>query len=247
MAYHFQEGEKRHTSTKVNSKIRSGFAITNDSLTGTDNENVVWDFLGEILEKNLIQVHKWNRGKVRIPWIFLRMMPSLNFRPNANPRVCLQNASYLPFVDRGARGLALLQDNLFDPKLVKMRGKVLRYAKTVVTNSIPMIDLDAENHFIWQSFPTRNDLIETESTFANPVGYFGNDLAAATASKKSDLQERETLPKMSLANLELEEEWEGLLLQELRKSFYPYLDESRTFYQRVVRRISSQRLVRDHA
>jgi hypothetical protein len=247
IAYHFQEGEKRHTSTKVNSKIRSGFAIANDSLTGTNNESVVWDVLVEILEKNCLQVNKWNTGKVRFPWIFLRKMAALNFTPKANPRVCLQNANYLPIVNRGARGMVLLQDNLIEPKLVKMRGKVLRYASTVVTNSIPMIDLDAANHFVWQPFPISDHFIQAESTFANQVGYFGNDsdemFAEAVASNRLDLLPSKTLLNMRLTASILEEEWENLLIQELRKSFYPDLDESRTISERIIRKLHSPKLV----
>ena len=164
IAYHFQEGEKRHTSSKVNSKIRSGFAIANDSLSGINKERVLWDVLIEILEKNEIQIHKWNTGRVTFPWIFLRKWPVLNFKTKARPRVCLQNASYLPIIDRGARGIALLQDNLFNPRLAKMQKKVLRFASTVVTNSIPIIDLDATNHFIWQPLPISDLFIQTEPT-----------------------------------------------------------------------------------
>jgi hypothetical protein len=128
-----------------------------------------------------------------------------------------------------------------------MREKVLRHAPTVVTSSIAIINLDAENHFVWQPFPTSDHFIQPETTFTNNVGYFGNDLAAGTASKKSDLQQRETPQKMSLTNLVLEEEWEGLLLQELRKSFYPHLDESRTIPERIMRKLHSPKIVSNFA
>ena len=174
-------------------------------------------------------------------------MAALNFTPKANPRVCLQNANYLPIVNRGARGVVLLQDNLIEPKLVKMRGKVLRYASTVVTNSIPMIDLDAANHFVWQPFPISDHFIQAESTFANQVGYFGNDsdemFAEAVASNRLDLLPSKTLLNMRLTASILEEEWENLLIQELRKSFYPDLDESRTISERIIRKLHSPKLV----
>jgi hypothetical protein len=249
IAYHFQEGEKRHTSAKVNAKIRSGFAIANDSGAETNKESVVWDFLVVILGKNCLQVNKWNPAKVRYPWMFLQKLLVLNFTPKAYPRVCLQNANYLPIVDRGARCVALLQDNLFDPKLVKTREKVLRHASTVVTSSIAMIDLDAENHFIWQPFPMSGHLIQTEASIGNRMGYFGNDLvevfADDIASNKADIHPPDTLLEETPTNLVLEEEWEGLLLQELRKSFYPHLDESRTFPERVIQKLNSPKLVSD--
>jgi glycosyltransferase involved in cell wall biosynthesis len=363
IAYHFQEGEKRHTSQKVNRKIRSGFAIANDSLSGINSERVLWDVLSEILEKKSLQVHKWNTGKIIFPLRFLRQIAHLNFSPKTIPRVCLQNASYLPIIDKDARGMALLQDNLFDSRLVRMQTKVLHNAQSVVTNSIPMINLDAKNHFIWQPLPisdlfihsaptaermpntcifvgafdetkgwseVREIIIENptisfdlvskydhdspgnlsdfpnnvkihrklsqeelvrlydsasffilgspletqclaaieaaargvivimkktgmlaESSYANEIGFFGDDLAKAFAealdSGGANFHPRETLLKMRLTNLVLEEEWEGLLLQELRKSFYPNVNESRTLRERVVRRLSAPRMVSEHA
>lgn len=251
IAYHFQEGEKRHTSAQVNAKIRSGFTIVSDSDTDTKKEGVVWDFFLEIFEKNGLQVNILNSGKVRSPWIFLRKFPVLNFTPKAYPRVCIQNASYLPIVDRGARCVALLQENLFDPELVKKREKVLRNASTIVTSSIAMIDLDAENHFIWQPLPTSDHFIKPETTPTNNFGYFGNDLdevfTEGVVSSNSDIYPRKDQFNMKPATSILEEEWKNLLLQELRKSFYPDLDESRTILQRIYRKLRSPKLVSDHA
>jgi glycosyltransferase involved in cell wall biosynthesis len=287
----------------------------------------------------------------------------LKFNPKAIPRVCLQNASYLPIIDKDARGVALLQDNLFDPRLVRMQTKVLNNAKSVVTNSIPMINLDAKNHFIWQPLPisdlfihaaptaermpntcifvgafnetkgwseVRNIIIKNptisfdlvskyehdspgnlsdfpnnvkihrrlsqeelvklydsasffilgspletqclaaieaaargvvvvmketgmlaESSHANKIGFFGDDLAKVFAealdSSRANFHSRETLLKMRLTNLVLEEEWEDLLLRELQKSFYPNLHESLTLRERVVRKINAPRMVSEHA
>lgn len=251
IAYHFQEGEKRHTSAKVNAKIRSGFAIADDSGGDTVKESVLWNFLIEILERNGLQVNKWNLGNVSFPWIFLRKLLILNSAPKAYPRVRLQNTSYPPNFDRGARCVALLQDNLIDPKLAKMRGKVLRNASTVVTNSIAMINLDAENHFVWQPFPTSDHFIQPETTFTNNFGYFGNALdeafTEAVESNELDIYPRINQLSMTLTTSILEEEWKNLLIQELRKSFYPDLDESRTFLERIMRKLHSPKLVSDYA
>ena len=164
VAYHFQEGEKRHSSAEVNSKIGSGIAIANDCLQGINKERVLWDVLCEIVEKNNIQLHKWNTGKINFPLRYLRKIPVLRFTPKSNPRVCLQNATYLPIIDSRARGMALLQDNVFDPKLVRMQEKVLNNALSVVTNSIPMVKLDASNHFIWQPLPISDLFIQSPPT-----------------------------------------------------------------------------------
>lgn len=251
IAYHFQEGEKRHTSAKVNAKIRSGFAIAHDSGGDTRKESVWWNFLVEILERNGLQVNEWNLGKVRFPWVFLRKLLVLNSAPKAYPRVRLQNASYPPNLDKGARCMALLQDNQIDHKRTKMREKVLRNASTVVTSSIAMIDLDAENHFVWQPLPTSDHFIQPETTSTNNFGYFGNDLdevfTEGMVSIKSDIYPRKDQFNMKPTTSILEEEWKNLLLQELRKSFYPDLDESRTILQRIYRKLRSPKLVSDHA
>lgn len=360
IAYHFQEGEKRHASKEANNKVRSGFAVANDSLRGINQERVLWDILCDLLEKHSIQVHKWNTGKVSFPLIFLRRIPFLNFTPKTKPRVCLQNASYLPVVDRDTRGVALLQDNLFDSRFMRLQRKVLQHANTVLTNSIPMIDLNANNHFIWQPLPIsdlfiqsdttteriantcvfvgafddtkgwpevreiiknnptihfnlvskyENDspgdlagnvqiyrrlsqenllkiydssaffligsLLETqclaameaasrdvtivmkktgllaESSYSNQFGYFDDNLAKAFAeaieSKRNDLRPRETLLKMNLSTNALEKEWEDILLQEIRRSFHPSVPATRTIRERVIRKLKSPRLVREHA
>ena len=251
IAYHFQEGEKRHTSAKVNAKIRSGFAIAHDSGGDTSNESVLWKFLVEILEKNGLQVNEWNLGNVRFPWVLLRKLIVLNSAPKVYPRVRLQNASYPPNLDKGARFVALLQDNLIDHTRAKMREKVLRNASTVVTNSIAMINLDAENHFVWQTFPTSELSIQADPTFTNNFGYFGNALdeafAEAVAINKLNIYPRINQLSMTVTNSILEEEWKNLLIKELRKSFYPDLDESRTIFERIMRKLHSPKLVSDYA
>jgi len=248
IAYHFQEGEKRHTSAKVNAKIRSGFAIEDDSGGDTNKESVLLSFLIQILEKNCLQVNKWNSGKVRFHRIFLRKLLALDFTPKAYPRVYLQNASYLTNFDGGTRCVALLQDNPVDPKLFKMREKVLRNASTVVTSSIATINLDAENHFVWLPFPTSDNFIQTENTFTNN---FGDELdeafAEAAASNKLDIYQHKNQLNMTMPTSILEEEWKNLLFQELRKSFYPDLDESRTIPERIMRKLHSPKLVSDFA
>jgi hypothetical protein len=90
-----------------------------------------------------------------------------------------------------------------------------------------------------------------ESSHANEIGFFGDDLAKVFAealdSRRANFHPRETLLKMRLTNLVLEKEWEGLLLRELEKSFYPNLSESRTLRERVVRKINAPRIVSEHA
>jgi hypothetical protein len=363
IAYHFQEGEKRHASKKSNSRIRSGFAVANDSLRGINQERVLWDVLCDLLEKHSIQVHRWNTGKVSFPLVFLRRFPFLNFTPKTKPRVCLQNASYLPIIDRDSRGVALLQDNLFDTRFVRLQRKVLQHASTVVTNSIPMIDLNAISHFVWQPLPISDlffqseitaersastcvfvgafddakgwpevyeiiknnptihftlvskyendspgDLgdfadnvhiyrrlsqenllklydsasffilgspLETqclaaleaasrdvtivmkktgllaESPYSDHFGYFDDNLAKAFAeaigSKRSNIRPRETLLKMNLMASVLEKEWENLLIQEFQQSFHPPTSPNRTIRERVIRKLKSPKLLRDHA
>jgi glycosyltransferase involved in cell wall biosynthesis len=90
-----------------------------------------------------------------------------------------------------------------------------------------------------------------ESPYANEIGFFGDDLAKAFVkaldSKGANVHPRETMLAMRLTSLVLEEQWEGLLLQELRRSFYPKLEESRTLRERIIRKMSTPRMVSEHA
>jgi glycosyltransferase involved in cell wall biosynthesis len=161
VAYHFQEGEKRHASNGHNSRIHSGVAIANDSLNGINNERVLWNVLVDLLRDTGIRVLEWNTGKVRFTLISLRKRAQLNFNPQGNPRVKLQNATYLPPIGRALRNIALLQDNVDAKRLKRMQEKVFVQSDTIVTNSISMIDLDAASHYIWQPLPINDLWIET--------------------------------------------------------------------------------------
>ncbi len=161
VAYHFQEGEKRHTTIRGNRATHSGIAIANDSLNGINKERVLWNVLVELLRNIGILVFEWNTGKIRFTRISLRKKVKLDFKPQENPRVKLQNATYLPLIRGALRNISLLQDRVEATQLKKMQGEVLRRSDTVVTNSIPMIDLDSMTHFIWQPLPINDLWVET--------------------------------------------------------------------------------------
>ena len=114
-----------------------------------------------------------------------------------------------------------------------------------------MIDLDAANHFVWEPFPVNNHFIQPETTFTNNLGYFGNALdeafAEVVASNELDFYPRKNQLNMTLTTSILEEKWKNLLIQELRKSFYPDFDESRTILERIIRKLHSPKLVSDYA
>jgi hypothetical protein len=161
VAYHFQEGEKRHSTIRGNRGTHSGVAIANDSLNGINNERVLWNVLVESLRNVGILVFEWNTGKIRFTRIARRKKAKLDFNPQEYPRVKLQNATYLPFIRGALRNIALFQDRVEATHLKNMQGEVLRRSDTVVTNSIPMIDLDAKSHFIWQPLPINDLWVET--------------------------------------------------------------------------------------
>jgi glycosyltransferase involved in cell wall biosynthesis len=115
----------------------------------------------DLLRDTGIRVLEWNTGKVRFTLISLRKRAQLNFNPQGNPRVKLQNATYLPPIGRALRNIALLQDNVDAKRLKRMQEKVFVQSDTIVTNSISMIDLDAASHYIWQPLPINDLWIET--------------------------------------------------------------------------------------
>ena len=157
VAYHFQEGEKRHASPRKNKSIHSGFAIANDSLNGINNERVLWNVLVDLLRKNGIRVLEWNTGKIHFNLFTLRTLGRLKFKPTGQPRVKLQNATYLPEIGGALRNIALLQDQVKLKKLKNLQKKVVKSSQTVITNSIDLIDVDSTAHFVWQPLPI-NDL-----------------------------------------------------------------------------------------
>jgi hypothetical protein len=161
VAYHFQEGEKRHATERRNREIHSGIAIANDSLNGINNERVLWNVLVDLLRNTGIRVLEWNTGKVRFPLYSFRKLALLNFKPTGNPRVKLQNATYLPQIGGALRNISLLQDRVEAKRLQNLQESVLGQSNAVVTNSIPMIDLDSTSHFIWQPLPINDLWIDT--------------------------------------------------------------------------------------
>ena len=157
VAYHFQEGEKRHASQRKNQLIHSGFAIANDSLNGINNERVLWNILVDLLRNKGVRVLEWNTGKIHFSVLTLRKFGRLNFKPSERPRVKLQNATYLPNIQGATRNIALLQDRVQPKRLKDLQKKVIKASQTVITNSIDLIDLDSTSHFVWQPLPV-NDL-----------------------------------------------------------------------------------------
>ncbi len=157
VAYHFQEGEKRHASQTKNQSIHSGFAIANDSLNGINNERVLWNTLVDLLRNKGIRVLEWNTGKIHFSVLTLRKLGRLKFKPTGRPRVKLQNATYLPNIEGATRNIALLQDQVQPKRLKNLQKKVIKSSQTVITNSIELIDVDSTSHFVWQPLPV-NDL-----------------------------------------------------------------------------------------
>ena len=161
VAYHFQEGEKRHSSEQGNRAIHSGVSIANDSLNGINNERVLWNVLVDVLRNAGIKVFEWNTGKIKFSLSSGRRVGKLNFSTQDKPRIKLQNATYLPLISGSIRNIALLQDQVSSKKLKKLQDRVLIGSNTVITNSIDMIDLDAKSHYIWQPLPINDLWLET--------------------------------------------------------------------------------------
>jgi hypothetical protein len=90
-----------------------------------------------------------------------------------------------------------------------------------------------------------------ESPYANQFGFFGEDLAEeftkALESKLGSVNPYDALMKMNISSPVLISEWETLLLKELRKSFYPEIDESLKLSGRVLRKIGSPKKVKENA
>jgi hypothetical protein len=111
----------------------------------------------DLLRKKGIRVLEWNTGKIHFSVLTLRKFGRLKFKPTGQPRVKLQNATYLPEIGGALRDIALLQDQVELKRLKDLQKKVIKSSQTIITNSIDLIDVDSTAHFVWQPLPI-NDL-----------------------------------------------------------------------------------------
>jgi glycosyltransferase involved in cell wall biosynthesis len=149
-AYHFQEGEKRHASQKLNLSVASGIALANDNLKGVNGEEVLWDTLRRILRDSGVGVLDWNLGGT---FYFPRNMFNRKKRLAGNPRLVFQNCTYIPKASKSARTVSLLQDRVFTPRIIALQNKVQELSNSVVTNSIAMLGIFSKTHFYWLPLP----------------------------------------------------------------------------------------------
>jgi glycosyltransferase involved in cell wall biosynthesis len=137
IVYHFQEGEKSSASLSANKKVGSGIAILNDQLIGINGELTLWNYLIEDLSADNVRVIPVSLGvNQRIPY---RLSHQILWR-NPRPRLVFRNATFLRKIAGPWRQIALIQDNIHDPKLLRSQSSALRRAETRVTNSFQMMN-----------------------------------------------------------------------------------------------------------
>jgi hypothetical protein len=132
LVYHFQEGEKSTSSKSSNRFVASGVAISNDQLIGINGEQTLWNYLVQDLESRGISVRPVPLGvNQKIPYRISRR--GLWKRPT--PRMVFRNATFLRRIRGPWRQVALLQDRVKSPKIVKAQRLALKDVDALITNS----------------------------------------------------------------------------------------------------------------
>lgn len=157
IAYHFQAGERRSNSRKRQKP--SGYAVINDTLTGINQERVLWQILLERLETSGVKVlpvsGKFPVGKIGglISPLRLWLNSVEAFRKRGQPRVTFSNASYALSAPGPSRKVVFRQDNPADP-LNKLIQKInLARADSILANDPAFVDQENRRNIRWIPVP----------------------------------------------------------------------------------------------
>ncbi len=137
IAYHFQGGEKSESTSKRNSRVKTGVAIANDQFTGINGESTLWNYLIDGLKKDGIKVREWKIRPSQAPFYFLLIVRLCEF---PLPRLVFSNSSYSPRLIGGFRKFVLTQDLLRSRKLSRMQAKARSKADVEITNAEDFIN-----------------------------------------------------------------------------------------------------------
>ena len=146
IAYHFQEGEKRHSRKIQGSRIPTRMLFINDSLQGINGEDVLWGRLALKLKELSLGIDH------RKGTLSLLIRDLLSWR--AKPRLVFQNASYVWPGLKALRRISLYQDSLSSKKFKALQKLTLMTSELVITNSIELMRQNLRKNFTWMLLPT---------------------------------------------------------------------------------------------
>jgi hypothetical protein len=149
IAYHFQEGEKSESTSRINSRVKTGIAIANDHFTGINQESTLWNYLIDDLRRHGIRVREWRIVTARASFYF-SLITRLFELPL--PRMVFSNSSYSPRIVGKFRKFVLTQDLLGPGKLLKMQERTRSHADVEITNAEEFL-LDNFEHTLQYLLP----------------------------------------------------------------------------------------------
>ena len=130
VVYHFQEGEKRGSSSAASLHSRDSVAICNNSLQGINGEKVLW---GHLLEMPSTFGLDYSVVGGKTPESFTSYLNT----NKKDPAIALQNATFIPRFFAERRTMMYLQDNLRAMgKPSSQQEMNLRDADCHVTNTV---------------------------------------------------------------------------------------------------------------
>lgn len=158
IAYHFQAGERRDLNKKM-PRTPSGIAVVNDSLTGINNEEVLWGRLVEGLRNKGLKVFPVEIGYARNPIEAITASLRLSgkyirtFRSISRPRVAISNATYNLPTPRPARRVVIRQDSPTTLGYRLMQRLTLWMADHIIANDPDFVAARQGRKTSWLALP----------------------------------------------------------------------------------------------
>lgn len=171
IAYHFQAGERRSNSRKKQKP--SGYAVINDTLTGINQERVLWQILVERLKNSGVKVlpvsAQFPVGRIGSLVSPLRLwFNSVEaFRRRGRPRVTFSNASYALSAPGPSRKVVFRQDNPPDLLNKLIQRNNLAKADSILANDPAFVDQENRRNIRWIPVPLAEQWWRLEESSAS--------------------------------------------------------------------------------
>jgi hypothetical protein len=157
IAYHFQAGERR--SKSKSKKRASGFAIINNSISGINNERVLWGYLIDRLTNMGAKVFsvslKFPTGVISSVvgpgrlWLKTKKV----FRRNGGTRLSLSNASYALTPPGNSRKVVFRQDSPADGLNKFIQTRNIARADSIYANDPSFAEAESRRNSHWIPVP----------------------------------------------------------------------------------------------
>jgi hypothetical protein len=164
IAYHFQEGEKRHLSKWQNKRTASGISFAAELLNRVNNQENIWEFLYSSLKKSGLKVYNSDIQQNKVGNIFSQLRMISRKKAKINPRVKTLQLSKESNASGAQINLPERRNSIKYPIWHRNRLDIIKNI-TVIVNDIKSVDLDALNHYIW--IPYQTDSLEAHEIYSS--------------------------------------------------------------------------------